>query len=148
MTVMKLEENGMEVQTTLGELKKGDHFRYVDSPAPNYNRVFEAIDDGYPTANGGGVVCRYVEEKIMDRTIKQQCPLCGGTGLYSGFMEHSAEARVCRDCKGKGWILHTYSIFERRKLKNGIKTVFVWDKDRNSYVTLSYAKFMEMFPSE
>lgn len=57
-------------------------------------------------------VCAYAE-----------CPDCGGTGLYTGFMERKGEAVVCVSCGGTGRQTIRYKEFERRKRRNGVSKI-------------------------
>lgn len=56
-------------------------------------------------------------------TIKEECPSCSGTGLYSGFAEAKGEAVICLSCNGKGWSNYKYKEFTGRKMKQGIKKI-------------------------
>lgn len=56
-------------------------------------------------------------------TIKQECPDCHGTGLYSGFCEDKDEAVVCLRCEGSGATSYTYKEYTGRKRKPGIKSI-------------------------
>ena len=55
--------------------------------------------------------------------IKEECPDCSGTGLYSGMCEGPGKAVICISCEGKGWRYHFYKIFTSRKRRNGIKEI-------------------------
>lgn len=57
------------------------------------------------------------------KSVKQECESCGGSGLYSGFMEKPGEAVICLSCGGKGWYEHRYREFTGRKKKRGIKSI-------------------------
>lgn len=59
----------------------------------------------------------------MTKTIKQECPSCHGTGLYSGFCEGPGKAVVCHGCNGRGWNHYTYTEFTGRKHKRGIRII-------------------------
>jgi hypothetical protein len=60
---------------------------------------------------------------IQPNTIRTQCSDCGGTGLYSGFMEAKGEAVVCVRCGGSGCRTINYTPFQGRKRRNGITKV-------------------------
>lgn len=57
-------------------------------------------------------------------SVKAECQSCGGTGLYVGLAERSGAAVVCLTCGGTGCVTITYTPFERRRQKRGIKRVF------------------------
>jgi len=57
------------------------------------------------------------------KQIKQQCEICGGTGIYVGFAEKDGFGIVCHKCKGKGFYMYTYEPFLKRKIRKGIKRV-------------------------
>ena len=57
--------------------------------------------------------------------VKEECPDCGGTGLYSGFCEAKGEAVICCGCSGNGWQWYFFKTFEGRKKKRGIKNIRV-----------------------
>lgn len=85
-------------------------------------------------------------------SIKQECPSCGGTGLYSGFCEPKGTAVVCLSCEGRGWTNHVYREFTGRKKKTGIKTI---SRSRGFFIatgvgavgeSMTYAEFERKHP--
>ncbi len=62
----------------------------------------------------------------MKIEIDEQCPDCGGTGLYIGMAERDGAAVVCYKCKGAGkfHFVHEYEEFTGRKTREGVKRVF------------------------
>jgi hypothetical protein len=59
-------------------------------------------------------------------TVKEMCPECCGTGLYSGMGERDGAAVVCGKCKGTGCytFVHEYERFSGRKERKGIVRVY------------------------
>jgi hypothetical protein len=55
-----------------------------------------------------------------------QCDSCKGTGLYRGVCERDGAAVVCVYCDGTGKtnVKHTYTKFDGRKKKDGVKRVY------------------------
>lgn len=82
-------------------------------------------------------------------TIKTECGDCGGTGLYSGFMEAKGEAVVCVGCRGSGCKEISYRPFERRKGRRGISRVRVGSglilDDPRRAEWMSYGEFHQKF---
>jgi len=60
-------------------------------------------------------------------TIKAECVICGGTGLYKGIFEPRDAAIPCGTCSGTGCHVIKYVPFKGRKTKRGIKTVLVYE---------------------
>ena len=56
----------------------------------------------------------------------EECPSCGGTGLYDGMAERGGAAVVCHTCKGTGChrFKHEYKPFIRRKKRAGVERVY------------------------
>lgn len=80
-------------------------------------------------------------------TIRAQCSDCGGTGLYSGFMEAKDEAVICVRCGGSGCQTIRYTPFQGRKERRGIKRVrggsgLIIDRP-NEKSWMTYAEFKE-----
>lgn len=65
------------------------------------------------------------KKKIQTIELDQECPSCGGTGVYVGMAERDGYAVECRTCKGKGeyHFTHTYVPFTGRKDLDGVKIV-------------------------
>lgn len=89
---------------------------------------------------------------MVQKSIIEQCPSCGGTGLYSGFAEPKGTAVICLNCGGQGWYEYSYTPFEGRKKKRGIKTI---SKSRGAFVgtgvgatgtSMTYAEFERKVP--
>jgi len=59
----------------------------------------------------------------MKKKIVQECPACGGTGLYSGMCEGPGKAVICVDCEGTGAYEFTYTEYTGRHTKRGIKEI-------------------------
>lgn len=84
--------------------------------------------------------------------IKEQCPDCNGTGLYSGFAEPKGHAVICNGCNGQAWRYHYYTKFEGRKKKRGIKTIqqskgrFIATGVGATGKTMTYAEFEQTVP--
>lgn len=59
--------------------------------------------------------------------IDVQCPACGGSGVYCGFAEGKGTAVVCNRCNGSGkyHYVYEYEEFSGRKIKEGIKRVYL-----------------------
>jgi hypothetical protein len=55
--------------------------------------------------------------------IKLECESCSGTGLYRGFAEPPETAVVCLRCGGSGCEEISYTPFDKRKGKTGVKWV-------------------------
>lgn len=55
----------------------------------------------------------------------EECPRCGGTGLYIGMAERDGFAVVCQKCKGSGkhHFVYEYKEFTGRKDRDDVKTV-------------------------
>lgn len=55
----------------------------------------------------------------------QQCPACGGTGLYQGMGERPPYGVVCKRCSGTGkyHFIHSYEEFTERKVHPKVKYV-------------------------
>ncbi len=79
-------------------------------------------------------------------SIKQECEVCRGTGLYSGFMEPKGVAVICRVCDGKGWHIHRYNEFTGRKKKEGIRSIIRElnnaERKAGESGTMSYEEFL------
>mgnify|MGYP001157472096 FL=1 len=58
------------------------------------------------------------------KTIKIECPKCGGTGLYQGICERDGAAVVCYACKGSGAVTFSYNEFTGRKRRNNVRRVY------------------------
>lgn len=66
-------------------------------------------------------------------TITEQCQTCAGTGLYTGLAEKLGAAVICKTCKGKGAISHTYIPFTGRKPPpDGVLKVFAQNPSGNT----------------
>lgn len=83
--------------------------------------------------------------------VKHECQSCGGTGLYSGFMEGKGRAVVCVECEGKGYVEETFKEFTGRKKKAGIKEVrfgsgLILDNP-SQREWFSYAEFEKKIPA-
>lgn len=83
-------------------------------------------------------------------TVKTECNDCGGTGLYSGFVEPEGTAVICLGCQGTGCKEIRFTPFTRRKGRRGIHTV---RRSRGSFVgtgvgpvggSISYKEFRNM----
>lgn len=89
---------------------------------------------------------------MSKHSITIQCQPCGGTGLYSGFMEGKGEAVVCAGCGGTGKQDFTYQPFTGRKKKNGINRIrggsgsILDDPTKAKWVT--YSEFERLIPSK
>jgi hypothetical protein len=74
-------------------------------------------------------VSRRIERNIMEKRIEfeMECQSCSGTGLYSGMAEGEGLAVVCRTCNGTGKVLFkkSYNVFKGRKIKEGVKRVYL-----------------------
>jgi len=55
--------------------------------------------------------------------LRVQCDVCGGAGLYCGFMEREGEAVVCVRCGGQGYQDLKFNEFTGRKRKNGVRRI-------------------------
>lgn len=55
--------------------------------------------------------------------VKYECPSCGGSGLYCGFMEGPGQAVVCVNCEGTGQAVTEFKPFTGRKKKRGVKQI-------------------------
>jgi DnaJ-class molecular chaperone len=58
------------------------------------------------------------------RSVKTECDSCGGTGVYSGFLERESEGIVCVSCSGTGCETIYYTPFTKQKIASNIKTVW------------------------
>lgn len=58
--------------------------------------------------------------------FNEECPSCGGTGLYVGMAERDGAAVVCHKCRGTGCFefSYTYTPFASKKNKKGVKHVY------------------------
>lgn len=54
-----------------------------------------------------------------------ECPLCNGTGVYSGIAEGEGVGVICYECNGTGAYTYSYKNFTGRKTKKGIKRVYL-----------------------
>ena len=77
--------------------------------------------------------------------VKYECPSCGGSGLYCGFMEGPGQAVVCVSCEGTGRVVDEFKPFTGRKKKHGVKTIrfgsgYVVDNTKKE-VWFSYKEF-------
>jgi len=59
-------------------------------------------------------------------SIDEECPHCGGTGLYVGMGERNGAAVVCYRCEGTGCFhfKHEYEDFSERQVRDGIVRVY------------------------
>lgn len=83
-------------------------------------------------------------------TVTCECDACGGTGLYSGFMEADGEAVICVRCGGKGCQTAKLREFTGRKRKNGIKKIragsgLIIDNPKDAK-WISYNDFKKLIP--
>lgn len=56
-------------------------------------------------------------------TMSQECPSCGGTGIYHGFAEPKGVGVVCLTCGGEGYTTLKYKIFTGLNKRTDIQTV-------------------------
>ena len=56
-------------------------------------------------------------------TVNAQCSSCSGTGLYEGMCEAKGEPVVCMNCEGTGCEKISYTPYDGRKKKIGVKCV-------------------------
>lgn len=57
------------------------------------------------------------------KKIETECSSCDGTGIYCGFAEPEGVGVVCLSCGGSGCQTISYKPFNRRRKREGIKTV-------------------------
>jgi hypothetical protein len=57
-------------------------------------------------------------------TVCVECNSCGGTGLFQGMAEREGSAVICSSCNGSGRETLSYTPFNARKFKKGVKRVF------------------------
>lgn len=55
--------------------------------------------------------------------LQVMCTACEGTGVYIGFAEKEGASVVCSCCRGKGWVMKSYTPFTERRMREGVKTV-------------------------
>jgi hypothetical protein len=60
----------------------------------------------------------------MTFTVKHECGLCHGTGLYSGMGESIGAAIVCHSCKGYGFRMSEFTQFTGRKELPDVERVY------------------------
>jgi len=73
-----------------------------------------------------------------------ECPACGGTGLYHGFMEAPGEYVVCVNCGGSGNKIISYKPFTKRNPRSGVDSVVVRSGDSGARSQrFSYDEFLE-----
>lgn len=83
------------------------------------------------------------------QTVKAECEICGGTGLYRGMCEGLGVAVVCLNCDGTGCQEIRYRPFVKRKLRKDVKHVHL---SRGTFVagpvgpaqdSVTYKEFLE-----
>lgn len=84
------------------------------------------------------------------KSVDAQCDSCGGTGVYSGFMEAKDEAVICITCGGTGCQVIRYIPFSQRRKRRGINVVRI-SRGRSILAgcggvgdPISYAEFLKM----
>lgn len=60
---------------------------------------------------------------MAKQVVKVECGACGATGIYCGFAEPKGEGVVCRVCKGTGCREISYTPFNDRRRRDGVKKV-------------------------
>jgi hypothetical protein len=60
---------------------------------------------------------------VKKLTVRTACDACRSTGLYQGFCEPKGTAVICCDCGGTGCKEISYTPFERRRRKKGIREI-------------------------
>jgi len=88
--------------------------------------------------------------KLPPVKITAECEPCGGTGLYSGFMEGPGRAVVCTRCGGSGAQKLSIKPFQGRRTRRGIKEIrfgsgLIVDNPRRGE-WMSYAEFKKLVP--
>jgi DnaJ-class molecular chaperone len=88
---------------------------------------------------------------MSNHSILIECPSCGGTGLYKGFMERPDEAVICVNCHGTGAKELSGKPFTGRKRKPGVSKIrggsgTILDNPGKS-AWMSYAEFEQKVPS-
>ncbi len=84
--------------------------------------------------------------------IKIECEVCSGTGLHVGWGEPASTATICTQCNGRGWYFLTYTPYDKRHTKPGIKKVYMSlgrqlpDGTVNEDPIVSYKEFLEKVP--
>lgn len=81
--------------------------------------------------------------KTATSRIREECPDCHGTGLYSGICEAKNEAVICGGCGGQGWRWYGFTEFSQRKRKRGIKII---RRQGKAGEKMTYAEFEKRFP--
>lgn len=87
-----------------------------------------------------------------DYSVNVECPDCGATGLYSGFMEAPGDFVVCTACAGRGWVAYRVRPFTRRNGRRGVKRVrygsglIIDNSAEQKWFT--YADFKRSIPSD
>lgn len=81
--------------------------------------------------------------------IKVDCPGCGGTGLYHGFLEPHGVGVPCNQCGGTGGKVVTITPFTERKTRKDIGTVR-YRRQNGPDIDITYQQFLngEIPPKE
>ncbi|MDH5570397.1 MAG: hypothetical protein OEY89_01450 [Gammaproteobacteria bacterium] len=76
-----------------------------------------------------GWVKNYKKMNTKTFKVKEKCPNCKGTGIYTGMGERDGAGVVCYNCKGTGCYVfeHHYEEFTKRKNRNDIKRVYEYN---------------------
>jgi hypothetical protein len=82
------------------------------------------------------------KKSITKLCIYTECHACGGTGLYSGFMEGPGQAVQCGCCDATGCEVLSGQPFMGRTKRRGIKKVFL-DRGTANERLVSFKKWWE-----